>query len=105
MLEVGKLYSCSKYFLMLYPDKKTAAAVLRAGDGGAALPAAAAFAAATASYWSKRLGKSVSYCNPKTPLLVLAVEEKYIEVLVGDKRGWIIYQDWCVIKEIVDAAA
>jgi len=25
MLEVGKLYSCSKYFLMLYPDRETAA--------------------------------------------------------------------------------
>lgn len=100
-LKIGKLYSCSKYFLLLYPDKKTAAAEVRAAREAGSAARAAAFAAATASYWSKRLGKSVSYCNPKTPLLVLAVEEKYIEVLVGDKRGWIINIDWSDIKEIV----
>ena len=90
-LDVGKLYSCSKYFLMLYPDKKTAA------DRFAAAPAAAPAAA----FWSKRLGKPVSYCDPETPLLVLSVKEKYVEVLAGDRKGWIINEDWLAIKEIV----
>jgi hypothetical protein len=92
MIEVGKLYSCSKYFLLLYPDTDSASLAFEAGK--ISEPFHATY------YWSKQFGKSVSYCNPKTPLLVLAVEEKYVEVLVGDKRGWIINIDWLEIKEI-----
>ena len=93
MLKVGKLYSCSKYFLTLYPDKETAA------------EKAAWQFAPDAAYRSKLFGKHVSYCDPKTPLLVLSVKEKYIEVLAGDKVGWIINEDWLELKEIVDEAA
>jgi hypothetical protein len=96
MLEVGKLYSCSGYFLLLYPDKDTdpVEAVLEAAVT-AALPAVTA-----ASYWTRELGKPVSYCNPKTPLLVLSVDKKYVEVLAGDRKGWIINMDWLEIKDI-----
>ena len=94
-LEVGKLYSCSGYYLMLYPDKETA---VFAGELGADL--VAANAAADAAYWSKRFDKHVSYCNTETPLLVLNTKGEYIEVLAGDKRGWIIYQGWLELKEI-----
>lgn len=99
MIEVGKLYSCSEYFLMLYPDKDTAVV----GRGAAA--AATAAAVAVAAYWTRELGKPVSYCYPLTPLLVLSVKEKYIEVLAEDKVGWIINEDWLNIKEIVNEAA
>ena len=109
MLEVGKLYSCSEYFLLLYPDKDTAssAAAAERGPPDAAIieAAPARIAGAAVAYWSKKFGKSVSYCNPKTPLLVLAVEEKYVEVLAEDKRGWIINEDWLELKEIVNEAA
>jgi len=95
--EVGKLYSCSEYFLLLFPDKDTAEAADRAAE-------AAADAAVAAAYWTRelarKLGKPVSYCNPLTPLLVLSVNEKYVEVLAGDKKGWIINQGWLEIKEI-----
>jgi len=109
-LEVGKLYSCSKY-LLLYPDRETAVAAV--ADTSTAAAAAAAAVAATAawraeascSYWSNQFDKPVNYYNPQTPLLVLSVKEKYIEVLAGDKVGWIINEDWLNIKEIVDAAA
>ena len=90
MIEVGKLYSCSEYFLLLFPDKETAA-VTRHGD---AHYGTEDFAVAHATYWTRKLGKSVSYCNPQTPLLVLSVKEKYIEVLAGEQKGWIIYPDW-----------
>ena len=98
MIEVGKLYSCSEYFLMLYPDKETAAGI------GAAFATSSTRAAAIALYWSE-FDKPVIYCNPETPLLILSADKEYVEVLVGDKRGWIIYQDWLKIKEITDAAA
>ena len=94
-LKIGKLYSCSGYYLLIYPDKETAVAA----DAPAASPVTAA------AYWSKRFAKPVSYCNPKTPLLVLSVKEQYIEVLAEDKKGWINYQDWLDIKELVDEAA
>jgi hypothetical protein len=91
-LEVGKLYSCSEYFLLLYPDKDTAAIAL----------AITATADEAAAYWNRKLQnhKPVSYCNPLTPLLVLSVNEKYVEVLAEDKRGWIINENWLEIKEI-----
>ena len=98
-LEVGKLYSCSEYFLMLYPDKDTAAP-----SAAVRWEVSAAAATNAAAYWSEVIDKPVSYCNPKTPLLVLSVKEKYIQVLAGDKVGWIINEDWLDIKEIVDDA-
>jgi hypothetical protein len=98
-IEVGKRYSCSEYFLMFYPDKDTAGAY-----HGVCATDARADAVAVAAYWTRELGKPVSYCNPLTPLLVLSVNEKYVEVLAQDKRGWIINEDWLKIKEITDDA-
>ena len=105
MFKIGKLYRCSVYFLSLFPDKETAAtavpaAAVTATYAAAAATAEPATAAAYASAWTRELGKPIGYCDPKTPLLVLSVKEQYIEVLAGDKVGWIIYQDWLNIKEI-----
>jgi hypothetical protein len=106
MLEVGKLYSCSGYFLLLYPDKEAAAAAAAAAATTAATTATtAASPAAYASAWSRKLGKPVIFCNPETPLLVLSVDKKYVEVLAGDRKGWIINEDWLNIGEIVNEAA
>jgi len=98
MLEVGKLYRCSEYFLLLYPDKDTA-------SSASAAESTATSATVTAAYWTRELGKPVSSCNPQTPLLVLSTDKKYVEVLAGDCKGWIIYQGWLNIKEIVNEAA
>lgn len=94
MLEVGKLYSCSKYYLMFYPDKD--AAVTASGR----VVAAPEEVISVTGFWSRELGKPVSHCNPETPLLVLRVKDKYVEVLVGERRGWIIFKDWLGIEEI-----
>ncbi len=104
MLKVGKLYSCSGYFLLLYPDKETASAATTTTTALAATGNVHA-AAASAAYSTKKLQKPVSYCDPKTPLLVLNTDNHYAEILAGDKKGWIIYQDWLDIKDIVDEAA
>lgn len=97
MIEVGKLYSCSKYFLMLYPDKDAAAAA----DSTFVIAAVSIY---TAAYWSRKLGKPVIYADKNIPLLVLNTEGEYVEVLAGDKVGWAICQDWLEIKEITDDA-
>ena len=113
-LEIGKLYSCSGYFLLLYPDKEAVALVVAAATmaldlrAARATPAAATAVAArdaVAAHWSKRLKKPVSYSEPKTPLLVLSVDKKYVEVLAGDKKGWIINEDYLKIKELANEAA
>ena len=98
-LEIGKLYQCKDYNLLLYPDPETAADAAAVADV-ASVPTAAT-AAAGAVYWSKRFGKNVSYAEKNIPLLVLNNKEEYIEVLSGDKKGWIIYLDWLNFKEIV----
>ena len=92
-LEVGKLYQCKDYFLLLYPDPETADAA-RVPLGGGEVVAAAAF-------WSKRFGKPVLFSEKNIPLLILNDKEEYVEVLAGDRKGWIICEDWLNIKEIV----
>jgi hypothetical protein len=109
-LEVGKLYSCSEYFLLLFPDKDTADAAegdalyAELTDIFASAAAPPRLRVAAAAYWTRefarKLGKPISYCNPETPLLVLSVKKQYIQVLAGDKRGWIINEDWLEIKDI-----
>ena len=105
MLKVGKLYSCSEYNLLLYPDKAAARqAEAVAFSCSSAVALAPGGAAVDAGYWSTKLDKPVSYCNPLTPLLVLNADNRYAEVLVGDKVVWIINEDWLELKEIVDEA-
>ena len=73
-MEVGKLYRCEEYFLMLYPDQDTAADAQGAASyaaGFAADHAGDHAAASAAAYLSNRLGKPVSYVEKNVPLLVL----------------------------------
>ena len=91
-MEAGKLYICEEYFLMLYPDPETAAAV-----GATAFTDAPA---GTADYWSNQFGKPVLYAKKNIPLLVLNNKEEYVEVLAGDRKGWIVIEDWLELKEI-----
>lgn len=100
MLEVEKLYVCEQYHLMLYPDKETAVASrLTLTERARAASAFATGTAGEAAYWSDQLGKAVSYVDKNIPLLVLNDKKRYIKVLVGDKKGWIIYADWLELKE------
>lgn len=100
MFEVGKLYICNHY-LIVYSDKESALHAEVFGSAAASTgTASAASAAQAADYWSKRFKKSVRDIENNIPLLILNNEEKYIEVLVGDKSGWIIYRDWLNLKEI-----
>ena len=98
-MEAGKRYICEEYFLLLYPDQEACATADRRAE---VAPAAGATAAlrADAAYWTRKLGKSVSYTDKNIPLLVLNNKEKYVEVLAGDRKGWIIVEDWLELKEI-----
>jgi len=100
MLEVGKLYTCEKFHLLFYPDPDAASAAERTNQPYPAAPNGGK-PGTYASYWSNRLGKSVSYAEKNIPLLVLDSKEKFYEVLIEDKKGWIIFKDWLEIREIV----
>jgi hypothetical protein len=104
MLEVGKLYSCSEFYLLLYPDQETAFGVLDHQPCAYSEFAGSRRLAEAASYWSALFDKPVGYCNPETPFLVLSVKETRAQVLTGDGIGWIVNRDWLVIEEIVDGA-
>ena len=97
MFKVGKLYICEEFFLLLFPCQETAAAARSALT--APRRTAADRAAADTDYWSNRFGKPVLYAKKNIPLLILNNREKYIEVLAGDRKGWIIVEDWLGIKE------
>ena len=103
-LEVGKLYICEEYFLLLYPDQEASAAAAHyhaaARTSAAAADEEVHSAAGQSTYWTRKLGKSVLYAKKNIPILVLNSKEKFYEVLAGDRKGWIIYQDWLELKEI-----
>jgi hypothetical protein len=98
-LEVGKLYSCSEYFLLLYPDKETAAIAVINGCSAVASDEVEPPVGAVA-YWTRELGKPVIYAEKNISLLVLNTEGEYVEVLAGDQRGWAICPDWLELKDI-----
>ena len=100
MFELGKLYSCSKYFLLLYPDRETAEGFYHAAGSGCTFDPTP-----LAAYWSSEFGKPVIYADKNIPLLVLNTEGVYVEVLAGDRKGWILHKYFLNIKEIAYAAA
>ena len=102
MLEAGKLYLCEEYFLLLYPDPETAATASTCDPSPTEFVRCrtAAVTEGLAAYWSKRFEKPFYYTEKKVPFLVLNNKKEYIEVLAGDKKGWIMVRDGLGIKEI-----
>ena len=106
-IQVGDIVKTKDYFLLLFPSQKTAArprwraargrgSVGRDGAAGASRRSAAA---ASADYWSKTLGCSVSCVEIDQPLFAVEVCGAFIRVLVpGDKSGWIANVDWLELE-------
>lgn len=99
MLEVDKLYLCEDWYLFLYPDQKTA--LILSAEVAAPHNAGRLDANTCVAYYSKKYGKSLSFIDKTVVFLVMNnMENKYYEVLAGDKKGWIIYKDRLNIKEV-----
>lgn len=77
---------------MLYPDKETA------DEEQIVTPRTNVMV--SVAFCAQRFGKHVSYTEKNISLLILNNEEKYTEVLAGDRKGWIINEDWLNLKEI-----
>lgn len=104
--EVGKLYGCQKYYLMIFPTAITAAELAEDGRTSFAHDAQLIGAAAAADFWSKELNCKVQYSNPNDIFMI--VDQKqidnqiYIKILCGEKLGWIILKDWVEIHEALE---
>jgi hypothetical protein len=93
MLNVGKLYR-SEYYLMLYPDKKTAR------FAASSFEVSARSAAKYVDLLNRDYRKKASVIKNKVPFLVLNISNEYVEVLVGDRKGWIVFAKSLRLKEI-----
>ena len=120
MTNSNPFYVCEDYFLLIYETKENAAAG-RAMPGWVD-PAAVAVATAAvagrlvlrggvplygeaaAEYWSKRLNSRVLFSNPNEPIFLIKKEDKYWHVIIGERVGWIIAEDWIGIKELKNNA-
>jgi len=124
----GKLYSCTDYYLFIYPSmavatsaadvpagmtqaKETAVAVatvrqlaaLRQVAAGQAVGPKATQAAVMmmlADWWSRKLDCKVRSSEPNEVFLCLEYEDKFAHVLFGEKQGWIINKTWLGIERV-----
>lgn len=112
---MNKFYVCEKYYLLIYETKqasdKALAATTLAADRSGLLAQGAAFAASASltaaggvslgDHWSEKLKSKVLYSNPREPIFVIKKEEeRFWNVIIGEKIGWIIVQNWLEIKEL-----
>jgi len=105
----GKLYKCSKHYLLVYPSKDKATSAAQeawapetATSASTAVAAAVAAAEVRVDYWSKELNCKVRYSEPGEVFMVLKQKNEFTHVLFGEKQGWIINQDWLEIEEAVN---
>jgi len=110
--QTGKLYKCLSRGLLFYPNWLTVlkAAELRrlecAGGGGAGEYIVSDITKRhIIAYWSDVLGCTVRYSEPDEIFMFfeerVSNNQKHLNVLFGDKQGWIIYKDWLEIERVI----
>jgi len=106
-LEVGKLYKCSEYYLLLCPTiEKAEEAVVWNSSSVARLAASLEYSINSHSdYWSELLKTKVTFSNPDEIFLVLKTENnnsfKYTHVLFGGKKGWITIPSYLNFERVL----
>jgi hypothetical protein len=110
----NRFYICEKFYPFLYVEIESARRAyilnLRAPNG---VPDAAARSEHNGQmYWRNRTNGIVHGTKPNEPIFLIeeTVEEfkhqtdtivaKFWHVIIGDKVGWIIVQDWLEIKPL-----
>ncbi len=111
--EVGKLYRCPEYFLLVFPskDQLISARALWAADRTVETPLARWQEAAGTQYpemaravtavLSKKLDCRVRCSEPGEIFMLLQQDGDSLHVLFGGIQGWIVYKDWLKIEEFV----
>lgn len=100
MMEVGKLYTCEEYHLMLYPGED---AINEFIAHSASKPEDIAAHSFVASRLEHKTGRPFAFTQPSDPLLVVGSSlwcGMFFEVLAGGRRGWIVERDWFNLREI-----
>lgn len=100
MFEIGKLYKCTEYYLLLYPTKEVI--------GFSSLPPTTArstqeYASLSAEYWSEQLNCKVRFINSNDIFMCLKLVrlkpgKEIMQILYKEFAGWIRVEDWLDIK-------
>jgi hypothetical protein len=92
----NNFYTCN-YFLFIYETKEMAQEAANWYDeGDAARPSSAWMSvwwitpSVGASFWSRILRSKVMCANPEDTIFVMSKEDKYWNVIIGEKIGWVI---------------
>ena len=116
--QAWKLYQCSYYSFLLYPN--VAAAQLAATAGVGKNDDSPLNIRNEAEFWSKRIKASIGFVEANTPFVVLSWIAKeptratarcslptyfvnkvlYVQILVGENVGWIICRDYIEFDEM-----
>ncbi len=107
------LLRTDKYFLLVSETKEALVLIFLAGSSGAipdksgAMPPCEAEVAGThAAWWSERLKSPIWFSKPGDVFLALSKIEsrhenfKFVQVLHGEKTGWIRAEDWLDLKSV-----
>lgn len=100
-MEIGKLYKCSKCYLLIYPSIEKAAATAAAATGWSAWTTwLGGDRRRAVAYWSKKANCKVRFSELEEVFMCLKQEGKYVHALFGEKQGWIINKKWLKIERI-----
>lgn len=83
-MKVGMLVKTGQWkYVMLYPDEETAISVMYSFPMGHVM----------ANSWARKFNIEIHSLTKNVPLLILrmgVVDDRLMEVLAGDRKGWMI---------------
>jgi len=100
MLETGKLYYCEDHHLMLYPDYASAQHFRASSVSTCSAESRIETTKRDQDFWSSFFKSQVSFLESKNTFLVLGTRGNLVEILVNDKKAWIIFRSWVRFREI-----
>ena len=101
-MEIGKLYKCSEYYLLIYPSIEKVGTARDASVSAWAWAGATSWigAAAVVNYWSKQLNCKVRFSEPEEVFMALEQEKQFVHALFREKQGWIVNKEWLKIERV-----
>jgi hypothetical protein len=90
MTEVGKLYKSTDIYILCFPDEASISRATSLKNQSIGFVRSEKNAIETSRYWSYFFRAQVSFISPDEPFLILREDDRFIEILRGDKKGWIL---------------
>jgi len=104
--EKGKLYKCPNSGLLIYPSTHPVVSYSSqtSPPGWSASSVYLGTPETVVKYWSEILNCTVRCSEPNEIFMFLEEKivdnQKYLNILFGDKQGWIFYRKWLEIEKI-----